>query len=91
MQIVLAAVGIIGIFLIVFWIVQRSIAQVSLPAQPDEPAQVRRTLENAAQTLGGSDYLKLYPPVGEEDAETRRHGDAVQDDAGTRRRGDAGT
>ncbi len=75
MQLVLAAVGIIGVFLIVFWIVQRFIARAAPPSPPDEPAQVRRTLENAAQTLGGSDYLRLYSPPGQEDAETRGHKD----------------
>ncbi len=67
MQIALAVAGIIGVFLIVFWLVQRSIARTAPPEQQDEPAQIRRTLENAAQTLGGSDYLKLYPPVGQDD------------------------
>ncbi len=60
MQIVFAAAGVIGVFWVVFWLVQKAVARTLHSFGPDE---VRRTLENGAQTLGGSDYLRLYPPV----------------------------
>lgn len=60
MQILFAAAGIIIVFWIVFWVVQKSVART--PHTPDA-RDVRRTLENGARTLGGSDYLRLYPPV----------------------------
>ncbi len=64
--ILLAAMGVIVVFLIAFGIVQWSIARAPRSGPRGEDAQVRRTLENAAQTFGGSDYLRLYPPPEEQ-------------------------
>jgi len=60
MQIVFAAAVIIVIFWIVFWLVQKSVARTS---RTDDARDVRRTLENGVWTLGGSDFLRMYPPV----------------------------
>jgi hypothetical protein len=64
MQIVFAAAGIIVVFLVVVWIVQKSIARTR---RTDDARDVRRTLQNAARTLGGSDFLRVYPPVEREE------------------------
>ncbi len=61
MQIVFAAVGIIVIFWVVFWLAQRVASHAS------DARDVRHTLETGARMLGGSDYLRSYPPVKSED------------------------
>ena len=60
MQILFAAAGIIIVFWIVFWVVHKSVARTS---HNTDDVVGPRTLENGARTLGGSDYLRLYPPV----------------------------
>lgn len=60
MKIVFAAVVIIIVFWIVFWLVQKSVARTP---RTNDARDVRRTLENGAWTLGGSDFLRTYPPV----------------------------
>jgi hypothetical protein len=62
MLIILAALGVIVVFMICFRITQWWIAHQRSSASLNESAQVRRTLENAARTLGGSDFLREYPP-----------------------------
>ena len=62
MLIVLAAIGVIIVFIICFMIVQWWIARQRPTPQMSESARVHRTLENGARTLGGSDFLREYPP-----------------------------
>lgn len=64
MLIVLAAAFVIAVFIICFAVVQWWIRRRP-GSQSDGSQQVRRTLENAAQTLGGSDFLRQYPPIEE--------------------------
>jgi hypothetical protein len=64
MLIVLAALGVIIVFVICFLSVQWWIAH-SANTQSNESMRVRRTLENGARTLGGSDFLRDYPPRAE--------------------------
>ncbi len=68
--VILAAAGVVVVFLIVFFIVQWSISRATRNGPHAENAQVRRTLENAAQTFGGGDYLRLYPPPEEQNRAT---------------------
>lgn len=60
MQIVIAAAGIILVFWVVFWLVQQAVARTP---HTESASEVRRTLENGARTLGGSDFLRSYPSV----------------------------
>ncbi len=68
---ILAAVGVIIVFVICFLIVQWWIARQKPNVQLSDSARVRRTLENTAQTLGGSDFLRQYPPPDDSDRTTR--------------------
>ncbi len=64
MQILFAAALIIVVFWIVFWLVQKSVARTP---RTTDARDVRRTLENGAWTLGGSDFLRSYPPIESKD------------------------
>lgn len=68
MQIVFAVAVIIIVFWIVFWLVQKSVARTQ---HTNDARDVRRTLENGAWTLGGSDFLRMYPSVESEDETPR--------------------
>ncbi len=68
MQLILAVIGVMLVFIVCFLIVQWAIRRAARSAPLDNQAvQVRQTLENAAQTLGGSDYLRTYPPLEEQE------------------------
>lgn len=72
MQLILAVIGVMLVFIVCFLIVQWAIRLAARNAPPEiEAARVRRTLENGAQTLGGSDYLHTYLPLEEKDPPTR--------------------
>jgi hypothetical protein len=64
MQIVFAAAVIIAVFWTVVWLVQKFAARTS---RTTDARDVRRTLENGAWTLGGSDFLRSYPPIKSKD------------------------
>ncbi len=68
MEILFAAIGVMAVFWIAFWLVQKFMVQ---KPQSSDARHVRRTLENGARTLGGSDFLRSYPPV-ESGDESRR-------------------
>ena len=68
MQLILAVIGVMLVFIVCFLIVQWAIRHAARNAPPEsEAARVRRTLENGARTLGGGDYLRTYPPLEEHD------------------------
>lgn len=60
MQIIIAALGIMAIFWIAFWLVQKFMVR---RPQPSDAPNVRRTLVTGARMLGGSDFLRSYPPI----------------------------